>query len=61
MQRQPDPHDRRSKIIVATERGRDLYRRAKTAVEDCTDRTLAALSEAERDTLLGLLRRIALA
>lgn len=61
VQRLPDPSDRRSKIIVATEQGRELYQRAKTAVEDCTDRTMAALSEAERDTLLGLLRRIALA
>lgn len=58
--RRTDPNDRRSKLIEPTDEGRELYRRARTQVQRCTERTLSPLSEEERDTLLGLLQRVAL-
>ncbi|MGK4218481.1 MarR family winged helix-turn-helix transcriptional regulator [Kocuria marina] len=58
--RRTDPSDRRSKLIEPTDEGRELYRRARAAVDRCTDRTLSPLSEDERATLLELLQRIAL-
>lgn len=60
VQRRTDPKDRRSKIIVPTDQGTDLYRRAKAAVEVSTDRSLESLSPDERGTLLTLLQKISL-
>ncbi|WP_098053887.1 MULTISPECIES: MarR family transcriptional regulator [Kocuria] len=58
--RRTDPNDRRSKLIEPTDEGRELYRRARAAVDRCTDGTMAPLSEDERATLLDLLQRVAL-
>lgn len=60
VQRQPDPTDRRSKIVVPTPAGRELYARARAVVTTATDTTLSALSQDERSTLLELLQRVAL-
>ncbi|KLU08343.1 MarR family winged helix-turn-helix transcriptional regulator [Kocuria sp. SM24M-10] len=59
VQRQADPRDRRSKIIVPTPEGRMLYARAKEVVDAATERSLAALSPAQREELTRLLRMAA--
>ncbi|MDJ0351011.1 MarR family transcriptional regulator [Cryobacterium sp. PH29-G1] len=57
--REQDPRDRRSKVIVATPAGRELYRQAGAMIQAAEDRSLRGLSSAERDQLRSLLRRIA--
>ncbi|NKX54666.1 MarR family winged helix-turn-helix transcriptional regulator [Arthrobacter mobilis] len=57
--READPRDRRSKVITATAAGRRLYQEASAVVRESEARSLRALDEAERETLRGLLRRVA--
>ncbi|NUL44489.1 MarR family transcriptional regulator [Cellulosimicrobium funkei] len=57
--RETDPRDRRSKIIVATDAGRDLHARALRILEDSEDYTLSTLSPRERKQLRSLLLKIA--
>lgn len=57
--REPDPRDRRSKVIVATPAGRELYRQAGAIIQAAEDHSLRGLSPAEREQLRSLLRRIA--
>ncbi|MCD1144335.1 MarR family transcriptional regulator [Kocuria sp. LUK] len=59
VERRTDPRDRRSKILVPTPAGEELYSRAQGLVAGATARSLAALTEEERDRLLDLLRRAA--
>lgn len=58
--RQPDPRDRRSNVIVATDAGRDLFERAAAATQEARRKSLSGLSDTEIDTLRGMLRKIAL-
>ncbi|CEA09622.1 Multiple antibiotic resistance protein MarR [Arthrobacter saudimassiliensis] len=58
--RQPDPRDRRSKIIVPTAAGRRLYERARGVVQDATAESLAALDAGQRRELHRLLSKVAL-
>ncbi|WP_313816768.1 MarR family transcriptional regulator [Citricoccus sp.] len=57
--RETDPRDRRSKIIVATDAGRDLHAQALRILEDSEDYTLSTLSPRERKQLRSLLLKIA--
>jgi len=60
VERQPDPNDRRGRLVVLTDRGRDLV---DTAVADHLDneqRLLVALDAGEREQLAGLLRKLLL-
>ncbi|MFC7407006.1 MarR family winged helix-turn-helix transcriptional regulator [Georgenia alba] len=57
-QRRPNAADRRQKSVVATNRGRQAYRRARDRVEASLDEVLGELDEAERETLRALLTRI---
>ena len=57
--REQDPRDRRSKVIVATPSGRELYRRAVAIIEQAEDLSLQGLSPLEREQLRSLPRRIA--
>ena len=57
--REPAPHDRRLKAIVATADGAALYGRARAATERAERESLAGLEPGERETLLHLLRKIA--
>lgn len=57
--REQDPRDRRSKVIVATAAGWELYRRAAAIIQEAEDRSLQSLCPAEREQLRSLLRRIA--
>ncbi|WMY79180.1 MarR family transcriptional regulator [Citricoccus sp. I39-566] len=59
VRRETDPRDRRSKIIVATEPGRDLHAQALQILEDSEDYTLSTLSPRERKQLRTLLLKIA--
>ncbi|HKP07289.1 MAG TPA: MarR family winged helix-turn-helix transcriptional regulator [Microbacterium sp.] len=56
--REVDPHDRRSKIIVPTALGREAHSRATALLAAATDRTLAPLTQIERDMLRALLRKV---
>ncbi|QCU77076.1 MarR family transcriptional regulator [Citricoccus sp. SGAir0253] len=59
VQRETDPRDRRSKIIVATESGLELFERARTVLLESEDVTLGTLSQRERRQLRTLLMKIA--
>jgi len=58
LRREPDPRDRRSKILVATESGLELHARAAARTHEAEVQTLQALTPSERDQLRGLLTRI---
>lgn len=59
VERRPDPRDRRSKIIVATEAGRELCAQARLVVDGATRSSLHTLTEAEQEQLHELLVRVA--
>lgn len=59
--RMPDPKDRRSKVIVATDAGRKLYAQARKITKQNENETLEALTPDERLQLRDLLSRVALA
>ncbi|MGI9482729.1 MAG: MarR family winged helix-turn-helix transcriptional regulator [Hyphomicrobiales bacterium] len=52
--------DRRSKIIAITDAGRALFQSALPAVETAQKKILEPLSQAERETLVALLGKLAL-
>jgi DNA-binding MarR family transcriptional regulator len=55
----PDPDDGRRLLVAMTAEGEAAYARAKPMAERITEATLEPLSGAERETLVGLLRRLA--
>jgi DNA-binding MarR family transcriptional regulator len=57
--RRPSPDDRRSRIVVLTDRGRDTLRDTDKGGRRVTDELLAPLHPDERDALHALLLRIA--
>jgi DNA-binding MarR family transcriptional regulator len=57
--RSPDPADRRSNIISATDAGRERFAAAAEATRAAESEALAGLSAAERETLRELLTRVA--
>lgn len=57
VKRETDPHDRRSKNIVATAQGEKLYRQARAITLKAEDRVLGNLSSSERDQLRTLLTK----
>jgi DNA-binding MarR family transcriptional regulator len=59
VERLPDPNDRRSRLIRATEAGQDRLTAAQTAISAAESELLAALSEQERKSLREMLREIA--
>lgn len=59
VRREPDPRDRRSKIIVPTPRGRSVLEGAESRVREATALLQSNLTQAERDRLLELLRKLA--
>ena len=58
LRREPDPRDRRSKILVPTGDGRALLERAEADVEVATGELLTGLDAVERAQLQGLLAKI---
>ncbi|UWX97068.1 MarR family transcriptional regulator [Arthrobacter zhaoxinii] len=59
VERQTDPRDRRSKVIVPTKDGHALYGKAKEAVDGATEISMAKLSAAEQRELRRLLQLVA--
>jgi DNA-binding MarR family transcriptional regulator len=59
VERQPDPADRRARLIVATTRGRRLLRRLEGQVRSAEDDMLAGLHPAERAAFRSQLLHIA--
>jgi DNA-binding MarR family transcriptional regulator len=57
--REQDARDRRSRIIVATDRGRDLIEQALLEVRSASERTLGDLDASEQSMLRDLLSRVA--
>ncbi|TLK54028.1 MarR family transcriptional regulator [Glutamicibacter sp. V16R2B1] len=58
--RMASPTDRRSKVVIATEDGRNLYVRARRVTAHSEAETLSNLNEEERTQLRELLSRVAL-
>ncbi|GAA3922459.1 MarR family transcriptional regulator [Microbacterium invictum] len=59
VRREPDPNDRRAKVVVATAAGKTLYRRAKSAAERADGEFLARLDASEIAALAPMLRKLA--
>ncbi|BAL89162.1 putative MarR-family transcriptional regulator [Actinoplanes missouriensis 431] len=57
--RRPDPADRRSRLIVATETGRASREAHRAALEHVEAHVLASLEPEAAETLRGLLQRVA--
>lgn len=58
VERQPDPKDRRARIVVPTDAGRELLAHAEEVVLGVEDEMLADLDAEERRVLRGLLIRL---
>jgi DNA-binding MarR family transcriptional regulator len=58
VERRPAPTDRRTKLVVPTELGRDVRERAAARADARLASALGALSGAEQATLRGLLARV---
>jgi DNA-binding MarR family transcriptional regulator len=60
VERQPDPTDRRGRLVGLTDRGRELVDAAVVDHLENEQRLLAALDSREREQLAGLLRKLLL-
>jgi DNA-binding MarR family transcriptional regulator len=58
IEREPDPNDRRGRLVVLTDRGRELVDAAVVDHLENEQRLLAALDEGERRQLAALLRKL---
>ena len=58
VERRPDPEDRRARIVVTTDAGRELLARAEGVVLGVEDEVLADLGAEERRALRALLTRL---
>ena len=58
-ERRPAPGDRRSRVVVLTDTGREALRDTDKASRRVTDDLLDPLDASERETLHGLLLRVA--
>jgi DNA-binding MarR family transcriptional regulator len=59
VERRADPQDRRSRHIVATTQGQQLWADTEQRLQEVEDHVLGALSTAERATFRELLQRLA--
>src|SRR4051794_27395952 len=59
--RDPDPADRRARVVHLTPAGRERHAAAARAIRAMEEELLAELSAAERETLLAVLPRLAAA
>ena len=60
VERQPDPNDRRGRLVALTDRGRELVDQAVVDHLENEERLLGALDAGEREQLAGLLRKLLL-
>ncbi len=58
VRREPDPGDRRTKVVEATPSGFELFARARDVTDRAERETFAALDDGERETLRRLLRKV---
>ena len=58
VERRPDPHDRRGRLIALTQTGRELLDETITRHVANEERVLASLSKAEQKQLDGLLKKL---
>lgn len=58
VERQPDPHSRRTNRIFLTEEGRTKANLLPAIVQRVNDKFLANLDDEERETVMGLLRKM---
>ena len=58
VERRPDPNDRRARIVVPTDAGREVLARAEGVVLRVEDEALADLGAEDRRALRGLLTRL---
>ena len=58
MERVPDPHDGRAKLVRATDRGRDVYAIAREVMGDVEARLTEQLGEAKLRRLRALLQEL---
>ena len=58
IEREPDPDDRRVRLLRLTSAGRHLYDAARADIRAGEERLLAGLAEADRSTFLRVLRRL---
>ncbi|HKS45947.1 MAG TPA: MarR family transcriptional regulator [Amycolatopsis sp.] len=58
VRRDPHPEDRRTRLVVLTEKGHDTFERASELAAEVERDTLGQLSPKERVVLVDLLRRI---
>ncbi|KRA25456.1 MarR family transcriptional regulator [Microbacterium sp. Root61] len=59
VRREPDPTDRRANVVVATDEGREIYRRASVSARDAEQRLHRGLTSEAREELGALLRALA--
>jgi DNA-binding MarR family transcriptional regulator len=57
--RRPDPADRRSRLVVATEKGRATWQQHRDALRRVEAHVLGPLAPADSTTFRGLLRQVA--
>ncbi|MBB4760793.1 MarR family winged helix-turn-helix transcriptional regulator [Amorphoplanes digitatis] len=58
IEREPDPDDRRVRLLRLTPAGRHLYAAVRADIRAGEERLLAGLAEADRRTFLRVLRRL---
>jgi DNA-binding MarR family transcriptional regulator len=58
VKRMRDPHDRRTRTVVLTQKGKRIFANIWAGREATRDRMLALFTGAEVEALLGLLKRI---
>jgi DNA-binding MarR family transcriptional regulator len=58
VERRPDPADRRNRLIVATDKGRERLKAVNEAIADAEDSLLAPLDPAEREQLRTIMGRV---
>lgn len=60
VRRDPHPEDRRTRLVMLTDAGREAFTQVTELAAGMEDALLAPLTPQERQTLVGLLRRITL-
>jgi DNA-binding MarR family transcriptional regulator len=58
VQRQPDPDDRRTRLVSPTPAGLTMLEKVSPVVGRVQERSMGGLTAAERDTFVRLLRRV---
>jgi DNA-binding MarR family transcriptional regulator len=60
VEREPDPMDRRARLVTVTEAGREMLCTVQRGLDEAEERVLGSLGEREREAFRILLQRLAL-